>query len=266
MTDRPGGPGERRAERGEGPTPTEFTAVGEQHADDVLGAYVLDALDAQEQDAVGRAIAASPELAAQEHRLRHAMDELVAAGADPVPADLWDRVVGATIDSPRPGPVSGPVGVPMGRTGWSRRPRLWLPAAAALLVLLVALATAVSVIAGGGTPVEQRLRAEATTARLRGAAAGTLVGRDGPVVEVVATRDGRVWLFADRLPRLRADRTYQLWALDDGDPRSMGVLGADPRATRVRAPVVGNRLALTVEPAGGSPQPTGPPVAQGRLA
>lgn len=263
--DRPGGAAEQGPQRSEDPVPAGRDAGDPHREDELLGAYVLDALDEDEREEVGQAVARSPVLAGEAQRLQDALDELVAAGAEPVPAALWGRIAQATVGAatPVPEPTPHPARLVPGRT---ERPRRWLPAAAAFLAFLLAAVAAVSMVAGDGTGAEQRLRAEATTARIRGASAGTLVGRGGPLVEVVATRDGRLWLFADDLPRLRAGRTYQLWALDEGTPRSMAVLGATVQATRLRSPVVGSRLALTVEPAGGSPQPTGPPVAQGRLA
>ena len=71
-----------------------------------------------------------------------------------------------------------------------------------------------------------------------------------------------------------AGHSHELWVIPaDGTPRSMGVLpGADPMRVRVEAPMAqqlaeGATLALSVEPAGGSPTglPTGPVIAAGKL-
>lgn len=71
-----------------------------------------------------------------------------------------------------------------------------------------------------------------------------------------------------------AGRSHELWVIPaDGTPRSMGLLpGADPMHMRVAAPMAnqlaeGATLALSVEPAGGSPTglPTGPVIAAGKL-
>jgi anti-sigma-K factor RskA len=68
------------------------------------------------------------------------------------------------------------------------------------------------------------------------------------------------------LPTLAERRTYELWALTDDGPVSLGTLGreARPHAFRTKLPMSG--MALTDEPAGGSPKPTGPVVARGDLA
>ncbi len=68
-------------------------------------------------------------------------------------------------------------------------------------------------------------------------------------------------LTAEGLPDLPADRSYQLWAIVAGQPVSAGVF---ERAPSGRARLIGDMpaggieaLAVTVEPAGGLPAPTG---------
>ncbi|MEP7116241.1 MAG: anti-sigma factor [Acidobacteriota bacterium] len=72
---------------------------------------------------------------------------------------------------------------------------------------------------------------------------------------------------ADALPALPAGRTYQLWTIVAGQPVSHGVF--DPEANG-RAQVIADAppgaaqaFAVTVEPAGGVPAPTGPKVLLG---
>ncbi|HEX2225063.1 MAG TPA: anti-sigma factor [Thermoanaerobaculia bacterium] len=74
----------------------------------------------------------------------------------------------------------------------------------------------------------------------------------------------RAVFYASNLPALEPGKTYQLWFIPEGQaPVSAGVFGVDPRgAASVPvegvAPVDGIQLwAVTVEPAGGVPAPTG---------
>jgi anti-sigma-K factor RskA len=75
--------------------------------------------------------------------------------------------------------------------------------------------------------------------------------------------------YAFDLPALPADKTYQLWFIADGKPVPAGVFAVDPRGTaslRVqRVADVGKiqAWAVTVEPRGGMPQPTGAMVLKG---
>jgi anti-sigma-K factor RskA len=84
-----------------------------------------------------------------------------------------------------------------------------------------------------------------------------------PAAEVVALRSGAAYLFNDQLPDLPAAETYQLWAMIDGQPISVGLLGTHPStvAFTLDPTDLTNAFAVTVEPAGGSVAPTHPPVA-----
>jgi hypothetical protein len=75
---------------------------------------------------------------------------------------------------------------------------------------------------------------------------------------------GEAVFSASGLPALPADRTYQLWVNTGGKPVSAGTFGvAGPRGSgrllveAVQAPAGIDAWAVTVEPAGGVPQPTG---------
>ena len=76
-------------------------------------------------------------------------------------------------------------------------------------------------------------------------------------------------LVAGSLEALPADRQYQLWVFVDGKPVDAGVFDADPSGraffeskdlTAIRS---AENFAVTVEPRGGVPQPTGPIVLLG---
>lgn len=83
--------------------------------------------------------------------------------------------------------------------------------------------------------------------------------------KVFLSRARNTLIFSARdLPPLPADRTYQLWAIADGKPISAGVFAADASGRgQLIAQLAGltstpAALAVTVEPRGGVPSPTGP--------
>lgn len=75
--------------------------------------------------------------------------------------------------------------------------------------------------------------------------------------------------YAFGLPRLADRKTYQLWFIAAGKPVSAGTFGVDPRGNasvrvdRVTDPRQIQAWAVTVEPLGGTPQPTGAMVLKG---
>lgn len=79
----------------------------------------------------------------------------------------------------------------------------------------------------------------------------------------------RALFLAYRLPPLPADKTYQLWFIADGKPVSAGTFGVDRQGCgRLEvegvAPVESIQAwAVTIEPSGGVPQPTGSMVLKG---
>jgi anti-sigma-K factor RskA len=85
----------------------------------------------------------------------------------------------------------------------------------------------------------------------------------------VSPQRGEAVIYAAGLPAPEPGKTYQLWWIQDGKPVSAGTFGVDERGSgslRVEhvAPVGQIQAwAVTVEPAGGVPQPTGAMVLKG---
>lgn len=92
-----------------------------------------------------------------------------------------------------------------------------------------------------------------------GAAGRTFVDPEG----------GRAVFYGFDLPALSADKTYQLWWIAEGRPVSAGTFQADPGGNarlavdRVEDAGAIQAWAVTIEPAGGVPQPTGEMVLKG---
>jgi anti-sigma-K factor RskA len=85
----------------------------------------------------------------------------------------------------------------------------------------------------------------------------------------VDSQHGGAVFFAINLPALEQDQTYQLWWIEDGKPISAGTFDVDERGTasvqveRVAPVSAFQPWAVTIEPKGGVPQPTGTMVLKG---
>jgi anti-sigma-K factor RskA len=73
----------------------------------------------------------------------------------------------------------------------------------------------------------------------------------------------------DAFPPLDASQNYQLWAISEsGEATSLGLLPPEDGVPRTKVEFDGSnavRIAVTVEPAGGSEQPTTEPVYTARV-
>ena len=238
---------------------------GERHPLDDLALYALDALEGDEVGAIEAHLAVCAacrqELAAHEE----ALGALIEDGPPPA---LWDAVQ-AQIREGDPTPVNGaqlrPVGPDAKHPDQSARRR-------GVRRRLAALAAAAAVVAVVGVGVGSRLNKDDN-------GSGTLaaISIDGPTVAVLADAHGadvaRVVsngngdvLVLEELPRLSAERTYQLWSVDGPQAVSLGLLGdGHDEAVRISLPAATAKLAISEEPAGGSTTPTGPVVASGAV-
>lgn len=93
----------------------------------------------------------------------------------------------------------------------------------------------------------------------------------GSINIIVNPQTGQSYLSASHLPPLAANQSYQLWLIADGTPQSMEVFDVNTSGDALiwieRLPSTGaeNLLGITVEPAGGSQQPTSNPLAVGTI-
>ena len=95
--------------------------------------------------------------------------------------------------------------------------------------------------------------------------ATTPISGGGTGMVVVSRSRDEVAFLAGGLPALPESKTYQLWFSEDGEMRSAGLLPTEPDqaggAVLLTAGVRGaTGIGLTVEPAGGSAQPTSEPL------
>jgi hypothetical protein len=248
---------------------------------ELLGAFALDAVDADEALAIRAHIAECPRCAAEvsEH---HEVAGLIANAGVDAPTELWDRIaarineVGGGQSLPPPIRVVGP-------TATSRRPRARRSRVVTWSAIGTAAAAVVAVIAVLGVQVghlDQRVSALSHVADQRGmgqavqaalldpsarrVALTSATPDGGRAVVLVILPGGTAFALNTGLPPLAGDRTYQLWGVEQGRTVSLGLLGRDPRQVAftvdTRVPVTA--FAVTAEVAGGVAQSTHAPVAK----
>lgn len=169
-----------------------------------------------------------------------ALEDFAAAGPAPVEPE---REAVAT------GPTAG--------AGWG--PRRWFTLAASIVAVLV--------LGFGAVTVSQQLTRPATLVALEqvttapDAQSATATMPDGAVATAHwSASTGQSVLVTEGMPALADDQTYELWFVRDDTPIAAGIFetDADGRATAVLQGEFhsGDVIAVTVEPAGGSPDGT----------
>ena len=246
----------------------------------LLGAYAVNAVDASERAAVEDLVARDPE-AARELADLTAVAAILgdAVAADPPPA-LRTAVLAAIETVPQAGPLTGPRhaaaepapapdpvpaidATPVTDLASRRRaPRTRWLAIAAAVVVGAAIPTAVAVQqAQRANEVEEQQQALADLLTDPSAVVvhGTVEG--GGTATAVLT-DSQALVSAADLPDPGADHVYQLWVVSGDQAASAGILADDAGSARALADdfAPGDALAITVEPTGGSEQPTTTPL------
>ncbi len=168
------------------------------------------------------------------------------------PPRVW-RAIEAQLGPAAPTPVAA-------RVGWWHSVSLWRGAAGFATAVAAALLIYIGVV--GLRPAQPLPAIVAVLTDTSGAPAW--VARTG------RNRD-RVVVHALGRQTLDAQHSYELWAIAGGTPRPLGLVPPEPTKRLVVdasvVPPTGGVLAISLEPAGGSPtgKPTGPVLFQGRV-
>jgi anti-sigma-K factor RskA len=215
------------------------------------GAYAIDALDPEERARFVEHLAACSSCQSEVASLQEAAAVLGEAAATAPPAGLRDRVL-AEVGSVRPLPPP----VPADRAPGLRRWAAPLIAAAAVLAVAV-----------GGTVVWDQARDSSSSQLTR--AEQVVQARDADQVSVdlpggasatvyLSRAQNRVALVTRHLPAAPAGRVYQLWLQKNGRMVPAGLMPRGSDQTRLFDGVLAGATAagITVEPAGGSQEPT----------
>jgi anti-sigma-K factor RskA len=228
----------------------------------LIGAYALDALDEAERSAFERHLAECGSCREEVVDLRRTAVRLADAVAVAPPTRMRPEVLRQVAVTPQVRDVSA---TPQRRAGGSApRSRVWLAAAAVLAVVSIGL---------GGLAWSQ-YRAAEDARRTTQAITRILADPDarsvarslpGGASAKLVVADGRAVLAGDALPALPDDRTYQLWVIRGPRISSAGLGPSGPDAGGSWSRLVdgvrpGDVVAVSVEPSGGSTQPTTTPV------
>lgn len=225
------------------------------------GAYALNALSPEESADFRRHLAGCQACRDEVRELQIAAALMGAAETETPPPGLRARVLAAADRTPQMPPVA-PV-VPLQRGGAEPGRRRWLPrlVAAAAMVILV----------GGGVALVQGGDDEPTAPQLVAAAAAVFEAEDARVLTVNTKNGGKITVGvspernemavdARSLPKLDEQHVYQLWTVHNGQPTSAGVLGSRDTGAAMGMPGEATKVAVTVEPTGGSTKPTTEPI------
>ena len=233
------------------------------------GAYALDALEpGAERDRFTRHLSRCPSCASEVRGFREVATALAFATAAEPPAELRDRVLAAAARTrQQPPEVAG------GSHARPRRTRGGVPWVPWLSGVVATASIVVAVLFGFAQAHTQdelnQVRAEnqAISLLLSAPRAKLLtypVTNGGEATVVLAADRHELAVVTTGLPALPAGKVYQLWLIGKPTITSAGLLppakdGQTP-AVLATGVVKGDALGLTVEPAGGSAQPTTKPI------
>jgi anti-sigma factor RsiW len=239
----------------------------EIHVSDLLPAYVLDCLDETEISAVSEHLALCPRCQAELQAYRAVADQLALAApeAEPPPdlkVQLMARLAPPSLARPTAPSHSG-LWSWLNSSGW-----VGFSWGAASLILIIVLGISSLLL-------WQQLGQLESTSRPGGMRAIPLTGT-GPAPQangfIIIGADGQNGaLVVDKLPPLQPEQQYQLWLIREGQWTSGAVFSVDETGyggTRIRAPLSlfeYSDFDIRVEPAEGSPTPTGVKVLGGSL-
>lgn len=224
----------------------------------LTGAYVLDAVSDVERAEFERHLSECDACRQEVAELRETASRLgLAATAEPPPR--MRSAVMARISEVRQLPPDAPV-IPLRRPRWALR----LTSVAAA-VLLVATAVLGSLLVRSQDSLEDtQAQAEAVSSILRSGDARIATQGDessGRMTAVMSRSENKMLLLTNGLPAAPSGKDYQAWTIGDRI-ESAGLI--TPRDGRASLEVSGiddaQLVGITIEPAGGSDQPTDEPI------
>jgi anti-sigma-K factor RskA len=217
----------------------------------LTGGYVLDAIGDAEREEFERHLQHCPTCEAEVRGLRETAARLALSCALTPPARMERRVLAATYQARQLPPLS------------ADRPRRSFPRRLAILAAAASVAAAVALGITQLSAQHQLDQARATAiARVVTAPDAhvetTRTNAGGNVTVVTSTALREAVVSASGMASLPSSRVYQVWVLSSSGARSAGLMHGSSLLAAIRP---GDRIGITVEPAGGTTRPTTTPVA-----
>lgn len=242
----------------------------------LTGAYAVSALPEDERERFERHLADCPACQVEVRELQATAARLGAAERVAPPASLkrsvMEEISRTRQEAPRPGSRSdgrsgrpeAPPSAPETHPAWHQR--LLAPAAAVLVLVVIGLT---AVIAGLNSRIDELETLAAPVAEVLTAPDVITVSAEGPdgsnMRFIASPTRGEGVLLVGGMQQAPSERVYQLWFLRGDEAVPAGLLDVDERG-RGGHVMTGDMsgvsaIAVTVEPEGGSPQPTSDPIA-----
>ncbi|WP_424188717.1 anti-sigma factor [Actinokineospora sp. G85] len=227
----------------------------------LTGAYALNAIPEFERAEFERHLVECESCAQEVRELQATATRLGEAASEAPPPELKARVLARIAEVRQLPPVDDLGARRERRSGVPLATKLFGAAAAVFMVISVSLG--VLLVRNGNELDQSRDQAAAMSNLLSardarvvsGTAAGGLSGT------VLLSRDrGQVMLLAGNVPAAPEGKTYQVWLMGEGAPKSIGLMVPDAsgQASLLNTGGVGNaeNIGVTVEPSGGSVAPS----------
>lgn len=234
----------------------------------LTGAYAVDALTEDELDAFEKHLQRCPSCTEEVRELRETAARLAMTTAIEPPAWMREKVLAAANRTRQLPPAGGRL---LGRDSARRMTRLrrtWPRTVAGLAMAAAIIVLAILQVNTRDQLQQTQQASNAVTAILTApdanhVSSSTSVG--GTVTAVISPHDREAVIVTSDMPALADAKVYQLWVMTaSGAARSVGLLSGT--SGTASSPVLasgvqpGDRLGITVEPAGGTSRPTTTPI------
>lgn len=236
----------------------------------LTGAYAIDALTGDELAEFEKHLQGCASCAEEVRGLQETAARLALTTAIEPPPWMRRQVLAAASRTRQLPPIPSTGGRLLARDAPRRVTRLrrWLPRSVAAVAMAAAIVVLAVLQVNTRDQLQQTQQANRNVAAVLAAPdaqiqrSSTTVG--GTVTAVISPRDREAVVTTADMPAQADAKVYQLWVISASGARSVGLLPGN--GAGVTAPVLaadvqpGDRLGITVEPAGGTSQPTTTPI------